>query len=361
MIAMLAFVSCNDDDEPVIPQYQPSVLTHPTDGTQYQLLQRNKKSEVFALSWTTYKQSELALAPPTYYVQVDTVGSNFAKAQTIVQLPEVSEPTSATVYTASVTVGDLNSALVTGLKLTPEKEYNIEIRVISKIANAFINSTASNVFTSKVIPYQEVALPDPIHLIGNMFGEDSWSNANYKFVMFRTSNDDVNTYTGKFAAGSEFKFIPNANLGTWALSYGAGASAGVLASDNGGNITDIKTAGYYTVTANISELKYTVKAYDASAAKVYGDIELIGAFNNWSDAGTIKLTKTAYDPHIWTADNVTITDGEIKFRADAAWAVNWGGDSFPYGGGSGNNIKAEAGKYFIKFNDLTGLYVFLSR
>lgn len=361
MIAMLAFVSCNDDDEPAIPQYQPSVLTHPTNGTSYTLLQKDKKKEAFALSWTSYKQSELALAPPTYYVQVDTVGSSFAKAQTIAQISEVSEPTNATVYSTSVTVADLNSALVTGLKLTPEKEYNIEIRVISIIASAFINTTASNVFTAKVTPYEEVALPDPIHLIGNMFGENSWDEKNYKFVMFRAANDDINTYTGKFAAGSEFKFIPNINLGTWALSYGAGASAGSLTSDNGGNIKEIKTEGYYTVTADINNLKYTVTAYDASKAKEYNDIELIGAFNNWADANTIKLTKSSYDPHIWTADNVEIPAGEIKFRADAAWGVSWGGNSFPYGGGSGDNFTTEAGKYFIKFNDITGQYVFLSR
>lgn len=361
MIAMLAFVSCNDDDEPVIPQYQPSVLTHPENGSYYELLQKNKNNEAFALSWTTYKQSDLALSPPVYYVQIDTVGNNFKRAQTIAQVSEASEPTSATVYSASVTVAALNSALITGLNLEPDNEYSLEIRVVTKIGEAFIKPSASNIFALKVTPYLEVALPDPIHLIGNMFGEDSWSNTNYKFVMFRASNDGLNTYTGKFAAGSEFKFIPNANLGSWALSYGVGASAGVLTSDNGGNITDIKTEGYYTVTASIDNLKYSVTAYDASKAKEYGDVELIGAFNNWSNAGTIKLTKSAYDPHIWTADNVTITDGDIKFRADAAWDVSWGGDSFPYGGGSGNNFKAEAGKYFIKFNDLTGLYVFLSR
>lgn len=361
MIAMLAFVACSDDDEPAIPQYQPSVLTHPADGVTYELLQKNANKEVFALSWTSYKQSEMALAPPVYAIQVDTVGSNFSKAQTIKTVSEVSDATAATVYNASVTVKDLNSALTTGLHLTPEKEYNIEIRVITQIASGLIRTSASNVFTAKVIPYEEVALPDPIHLIGSMFGENSWDNANYRFVMFRASNAEVNTYTGKFAAGTEFKFIPNANLGSWDFTYGAGASAGILTSDNGGNITDIKTAGYYTVTADISDLKYTVTPYDASAAKEYGDIELIGAFNNWADAGTIKLTKSAYDPHIWTADNVEIVDGDIKFRADAAWTKAWGGDSFPYGGGSDNNILAQSGKYFIKFNDLTGQYVFLSR
>lgn len=357
MIAMLAFVSCNDDDEPRIPQYQPSVLTHPADGTFYELLQKNNDKEAFSLSWTSYKQSDLALAPPVYVIQVDTVGGNFANAQTIGQVSEVNDATNATVYDASVTVADLNSALVTGLHLTPKKEYNIEVRVISKIASALIASSASNVFTAKVTPYEVIALPDPIHLIGNMFGENSWNEKNYTFVMFRTSNAGVNTYTGKFAANSEFKFMPNANLGTWALTYGE-AGEGAL-SDQGGNIKDITTEGYYTVTADIAELKYTVTPYDAGAAKEYEDVELIGNFNSWADAGTIKLTKAAYDSHIWTADGVQLTAGGAKFRADAGWAVSWGGASFPYGGGLGDNVPVEDGKYFIKFNDITGLYVFL--
>jgi hypothetical protein len=334
-------------------------LTHPQDGTSYELLQRNKKKEVFAVSWTSYKQAELALASPTYYLQVDTVGSNFANAQVVTQLVEVADASSATVYNLSVTVGDLNNALVQKLHLTPGKTYNLEARIITGVGNAYISTSASNLFKLKVVPYLEVALPDPIHMIGSMFAENSWDNTNYRFVMFRESNDDVNTYTGKFAAGSEFKFIPNANLGSWSFTYGSGGSGNL--SSSGGNIADITAAGYYTVTADIAELKYTITPFDASAATVYSDIELIGAFNSWADAGTIKLSKTSYDPHIWVADNVKLPAGELKFRAEASWSVNWGGSTFPYGGKSTDNIPVEEGTYFVKFNDLNGLYVFLSK
>lgn len=360
MIAVLAFVSCSDDDEPGIPKYQASALTHPENGTAYELLQRDKNNTVFDLTWTSYKQSELGLGVPTYCVQIDIEGNNFKYAQILSQVTEVSEPTSETVYSAPITVGDLNSMLVNTFSLTPDEPYNVEIRVITRIGDGdgYIPGSASNVFKAVVTPYAAAAVPEAIHLIGNMFGENSWDNSNTKFVMFRTANDEVNTYTGLFASGSEFKFIPQGYIGSWDFTYGG--SDGTLSS-SGGNITDITAAGYYTVTADIVNLKYTITPYDASDAAEYGDVELIGAFNGWADAGTIKLTKAAYDPHIWTADNVTLTAGELKFRADAGWAVSWGGKTFPYGGGTGDNLTVEDGTYFVKFNDLTGLYVFFSK
>lgn len=360
LIAILGFVACSEDDQPVLPQYEASVLTHPQDNTSYELLQKNKKKEVFALSWTTFKQSGLALAKPTYYVQIDTAGNNFAKAQILTQVSEIDSATASTIYTTSITVGSLNSVLVDNLGLTPGVESTLELRVITMIGSAYISSTTSNVFTFKATPYRVVALPDPIHMIGSMFGENSWDNTNYRFVMFRESNDDVNTYTGKFAASSQFKFIANANLGSWATTYGS-SGTGVL-STSGGNITDISTAGYYKVTADITNLTYTIAPYDASSATIYTDIEMIGEFNSWADAGTIKLTKTSYDPHIWTADNVTLTAGKLKFRANTSWSVkSWGGTTFPYGGNAGDDIAVEEGTYFVRFNDLTGLYVFLSK
>lgn len=356
---IVGFVACNDDNQPVLPQYEASVLTHPTDGTSYELLQKNKNNEAFSLNWTSFKQSELNLGAPTYYIQVDTVGDNFVNAKTVTQISEVEDATASTVYTASVTVGDLNSILTGNLNLTPGESYNLQARVVTVIGNAIIPASASNVFSFKAIPFESVDVPDPIHLIGSMFGINSWDNSNYKFVMFRATNDGINTYTGKFAASSEFKLIPNKDLNSWSFTYGSGGS-GIL-STSGGNITDITTAGYYTVTADIDNLTYSVTAYDASAATVYTDIEMIGDFNSWADAGTIKLTKTSYDPHIWAADNVTLTAGGIKFRANTSWSVNWGGDTFPYGGNSGGNIPVQDGTYFVKFNDLTGLYVFLSK
>jgi hypothetical protein len=357
MSVMFAFASCNDDTDPVLPHYEASVLTHPENGTLYELKQKDADNELFPLSWTAYKQKDLLVGPPTYCVQVDLEGNDFSRAKILSQVSEIADPTNATVYTSSVVVKDLNSLLINELGQQAGDVANIEFRVVTKIGDAFITSSTSNVFKAKVVPYENAR--EALHFIGNMFGESAWDNGNYKFVMFRTAPDDIDTYTGKFAAASEFKFISNSNLGSWDLAYGS-AGSGVLSS-SGGNITDIATEGYYTVTVDLANLKYTIKPYDASKAKEYKSIGLVGAFNNWGDPTDVVLTKSGYDSHIWTADNVTLPDGEVKFRADSAWDTSWGGTTFPYGGGSGENILVVAGKYFVKFNDLTGQYVFYKK
>jgi hypothetical protein len=60
---------------------------------------------------------------------------------------------------------------------------------------------------------------------------------------------------------------------------------------------------------------------------------------------------------------VELPEGEVKFRANGGWDVNWGGQSFPYGQGvsGGDNIVVTEGTYFIKFNSITGHYVFYKK
>ena len=82
--------------------------------------------------------------------------------------------------------------------------------------------------------------------------------------------------------------------------------------------------------------------------------------NGW-DADTNLVQDTA-DSHLWTLE-ITLVDGEAKFRANDEWVTAWGGDAFPYGIGDttqgvNNNIQVVAGDYRIEFNDSTGIYYF---
>lgn len=49
----------------------------------------------------------------------------------------------------------------------------------------------------------------------------------------------------------------------------------------------------------------------------------------------------------WEAKDITLASGEIKFRANDDWAINWGGDTNALTQG-GANISVEAGTYDIK-------------
>jgi hypothetical protein len=93
----------------------------------------------------------------------------------------------------------------------------------------------------------------------------------------------------------------------------------------------------------------------------YPTIGVIGdAVGGWDD--DIDMFKnpspTASDEWLLT---ITITDGELKFRADDDWIDSWGDTGFPTGSGSNNgdpNIPVFAGTWTIAFNSTTGDYSF---
>ncbi|MBC7524928.1 MAG: T9SS type A sorting domain-containing protein [Flavobacterium sp.] len=66
----------------------------------------------------------------------------------------------------------------------------------------------------------------------------------------------------------------------------------------------------------------------------------------------------------WTLSTITLTTaqagGGIKFRANNAWATNWGSPSFPTGTAplGGSNLNCTAGTYSVTFNSDSGVYAF---
>ena len=71
------------------------------------------------------------------------------------------------------------------------------------------------------------------------------------------------------------------------------------------------------------------------------------------------MTQSEFNPHIWYMEDVVLSDGPLKFRANLAWDVNWGGATFPSGEATGDDIQATAGTYDVWFNTLDGRYIFI--
>ena len=102
----------------------------------------------------------------------------------------------------------------------------------------------------------------------------------------------------------------------------------------------------------------------------YNTIGIIGTATSPTGASTGWDASTALSPsgtsgHDWTI-TMQLSANEAKFRADNAWAVNWGGPAapapaFPAATGTmnGPNIMVPtAGRYTVRFNDITGAYTF---
>jgi hypothetical protein len=147
----------------------------------------------------------------------------------------------------------------------------------------------------------------------------------------------------------EFKFRANND---WAINWGGTdfpVGVGVL---NGDNI--VATAGDYLVTFNTATAEYSFLLIGN-----YSSIGIIGDATPGGWDNETGMEQDANDVSIWRLRAI-LTDGELKFRADNDWAINWGSGDFPTGTGvqDGANIPVVAGEYKITFNSTTGAYSF---
>ena len=192
-----------------------------------------------------------------------------------------------------------------------------------------------------------------------------WNPDNNNTPLFRDpENENLFHFTGRFAGSGDaegFKLLET--LGSWQPQWGLDgdnlSNSTILGSDP--SAFPVDADGYYTFTMNIDEMTYSFEPFDASGAATYETIGFLGdATPGGWDADT-DLTKSEFDPHIWYANNVELTGGEMKFRAADSWDMNWGSNTFPSGKAvkDGANIPVAAGVYDIWFNDLTGRYILI--
>ena len=142
----------------------------------------------------------------------------------------------------------------------------------------------------------------------------------------------------------EMKFRMNND---WGTNYGDDGNDGTL--DNGGaNI--IVTAGIYIATVDMNDLTYSLEKID----HVWGLVG--GAYNNWGATADAQFKRDWSKPFndVWVLENVTLIDGEYKFRSNNDWGTNYGDDG---GDGvlelNGGNLNTTAGtySYVLDFSD----------
>lgn len=115
-------------------------------------------------------------------------------------------------------------------------------------------------------------------------------------------------------------------------------------TEGGANITMTEDAGYYKVDVDLESKSY-----------VLTPITTIGIIGSASPKGWDSDVDMTYVPYnaetkelgYWEAKDITLASGEIKFRANDDWAINWGGDVNALTQG-GDNISVDAGTYDIK-------------
>lgn len=154
----------------------------------------------------------------------------------------------------------------------------------------------------------------------------------------------------------EMKFRADAD---WATNWGGDTFPSGTAVVDGPNVP--VPYGSYMITFNCETGEYNFTT-------TCGEIGLIGEMTEW--AADIMMHRDETDINSWmvaiyvdesddgNADGVV----EMKFRQNADWSVNWGGDAFPMGTAvaDGPNVPVPYGGYIVHFNCSTGEYNFVS-
>lgn len=170
--------------------------------------------------------------------------------------------------------------------------------------------------------------------------------------MVRSETDSAAWSLRTILKDGELKFRADDD---WVDSWGGADFPSGIAGNPGVN-TPI-TAGEYVITFNT-----ITGAYNFEELVVFSTVGIIGTGTTIGDWDTdVDMEKDAVDEQLWTLDT-DLVDGEIKFRAEDDWAVNWGPadqeGAFPSGTGvqDGANILSVAGTYRITLRSDDGSY-----
>ncbi|MGC4129813.1 MAG: SusF/SusE family outer membrane protein [Bergeyella sp.] len=320
------------------------VITAPTAGSSIVLDNTLPEDVAATVTWNDYSGYGVSVE---YLVEVAAAGSSaFFPLGTV-----------SNTYNFEVTHSVFNTAVLkTGAQIDVPNDIDIRVTAISESTGGTIQKQ-SEVVTIKVTPYESFV---QLFLIGSATAagwDNNATNINMYPLLNSHSNSNSYTFTGYFSAGA-FKIVKT--KGSWGVQYGAGSSAGTL-STSGGDIS-VAAAGYYQLSIDTAALTYTLVPVSAPTAS-YSTIGIIGSAtpNGWSSS--TAMTQSTFDSHIWMLENTALTDGEMKFRANDSWDINWGSGDENFGTGTqgGANIPVSAGVYDIYFNDNTGDYVFVKK
>ena len=150
---------------------------------------------------------------------------------------------------------------------------------------------------------------------------------------------DGSSFTGfMYLNQNGFKFCSEPN---WdGTNYGA-----TFFSKEGDNIIMTEEAGYYKVDVDLSAKTYTLTPI--TTIGVIGDATE-GGWDSDQDMTYVPYNSETKEPGYWEIKDINLTAGAIKFRANDAWDISWGGDINTLTTNNGGNITVEAGTYDIK-------------
>lgn len=317
----LVLFSCEKDEERLVLRPGAAPTLAATENS-VELTAETKGEDAITMNWTAADYGYQAAV--TYTLQFIAEGGDFEAAREVEATPNTTSRT--------FTVAEMNT-LATQLGLAPNNEGTIQARVRSSVAES-VTPAYSNVVSFNVTPFLDIIEYVSLWVPGSHQG---WDPGTAPKVSSVNDNGVYEGYVNFPEAQTNFKFTPEPN---WDNDFGGTSSGnkGTLAEK--ASDLQVSGAGYYLLKANTNQMTWEAIR---TTWGVIGDAT--GSWDNDKD-----LTYDATE-QVWKA-TLNLSVGEIKFRANDAWDINFGDDnadaSLEYGAA---NIKIEeAGDYEVVLN-----------
>lgn len=311
-------------DNPGAPSF-----SAPKSGSSYVLKRSNAQDTLFTMKWSQPNYGFSAAV--NYTVQMDKSGDNFSNP---IKVGSVNQPE------FSITEAAMNSVLL-GNGFTADSSAAVQFRVIASISDS-VKSEMSKTLPLVLTPYSVCQYCPAIYVPGGYqaasgYGSN-WSPAQAPELYNVGHKDQYQGYVYMTNSNGSVQFKLT-NDRSWALAWGEGSSSGTLSS-SGGNISAPDT-GYYHINVDLNAMTYTMKK---TSWGIIGSATPMG----WNSDSTMT-----YNPakQVWTI-KMKLTTGDIKFRANHSWSLNYGegSSSGMLSEGGGNIPVSTAGTYIITLN-----------
>ncbi|MEE9348767.1 MAG: SusE domain-containing protein [Flavobacteriaceae bacterium] len=312
----MLFTACDDRELVTLDDSAKTVLT--VSQTSLILAQFNDGEDVLNTNWT--EPSFGFDSAQDYKLLIDFAGGDFSNPKTFAVGDALEK-----VFTKE----GLNSALLS-LGAEANTAMDFDFKVLTSLSDQSTFLSDARTITITTFP-SILDLSTTWGVVGSAT-PNSWDGPDLEF--FQTGEANIYAAYVNLADG-QIKFRENND---WALNYGDNGADNTL--DQDGTNIDV-TAGSYKIIINLNDFTYTI---DSFSWGMVGD----ATPNGWGGPDTVLK----YDEYSDTFKAVVVLgNGEMKFRQNNDWAVNYG-DTGADGTleSGGDNIIVTAGSYLVTLN-----------